>query len=100
MMSEIIIIKMHIHKIRKLVLVSYRYNNRYPGCTTRTSVPSQPTCLNILVSKKNKNKKTNKKKSNKLKNLPKKRPNRQSNKKIYKKWLVKKKIIKNQKKHR
>ena len=24
-----------------MVLVSYRYN-RYPGCTTRTSVPSQP----------------------------------------------------------
>src|SRR5436305_14357268 len=51
--------KKYIHKIRKLVLVSYRYNNRYPGCTTRTSVPSQPTCLNKLVSKKNKNKKSN-----------------------------------------
>src|ERR1043166_4852000 len=28
----------------KLVLVCYR-NYRYPGCTTRTSVPSQPTAL-------------------------------------------------------
>src|SRR6266516_2900593 len=27
-----------------LVLVCYR-NYRYPGCTTRTSVPSQPTAL-------------------------------------------------------
>src|ERR1044072_1363823 len=31
-------------KRRCLVLVCYR-NYRYPGCTTRTSVPSQPTVL-------------------------------------------------------
>src|SRR5204862_3691027 len=30
--------------VSKLVLVCYR-NYRYPGCTTRTSVPSQPTAL-------------------------------------------------------
>src|SRR5204862_98956 len=30
--------------VSKLVLVCYR-NYRYPGCTTRTSVPSQPTVL-------------------------------------------------------
>src|ERR1051325_1945472 len=29
---------------KDLVLVCYR-NYRYPGCTTRTSVPSQPTAL-------------------------------------------------------
>src|SRR2546423_4272744 len=29
-------------KNKNLVLVRYR-NNRYPGCTTRTSVPSQPS---------------------------------------------------------
>ena len=51
--------KQNAYKLRKLVLVSYRYNNRYPGCTTRMSVPSQPTYLNKLVSKKNKNKKSN-----------------------------------------
>ena len=31
-------------KKKDLVLVCYR-NYRYPGCTTRTSVPSQPTAL-------------------------------------------------------
>src|SRR5438270_12630234 len=35
-----------------LVLVCYR-NYRYPGCTTRTSVPSQPTALQKPSYKKN-----------------------------------------------
>src|ERR1043166_125257 len=33
-----------LHICKDLVLVCYR-NYRYPGCTTRTSVPSQPTAL-------------------------------------------------------
>src|ERR1051325_5291255 len=33
-----------LHICKDLVLVCYRYY-RYPGCTTRTSVPSQPTAL-------------------------------------------------------
>src|SRR5204862_3414746 len=38
--------------VSKLVLVCYR-NFRYPGCTTRTSVPSQPTDLQKPSYKKN-----------------------------------------------
>src|ERR1044072_9415344 len=38
--------------IIRLVLVCYR-NYRYPGCTTRTSVPSQPTALQKPSYKKN-----------------------------------------------
>src|SRR5205085_11010277 len=39
-------------KFQCLVLVCYR-NYRYPGCTTRTSVPSQPTALQKPSYKKN-----------------------------------------------
>src|SRR5581483_6979780 len=90
----------YIYKTRKLVLVSYRYNNRYPGCTTRTSVPSQPICLNIVVRKKNKKKKkkNKKKKKKKKKNKPRTVPTQTKKKKNRKKKGLKKNIIKKKKK--
>ena len=41
-----------LHICKDMVLVCYR-NYRYPGCTTRTSVPSQPTALQKPPYKKN-----------------------------------------------
>ena len=56
--NEIIFCESHskviysLHICKDMVLVCYR-NYRYPGCTTRTSVPSQPTALQKPPYKKN-----------------------------------------------
>ena len=58
---------------RKVVLVSYRLsNNRYPGCTTRTSVPQQPTALQKTVLQKQPSYKSNRPTKYKIKKIRKK----------------------------